>query len=86
LIRPSSCPRRGYAPPCAVPGYLARVPLIIFIPHGKAFGATPAAAQERGEVTLELTAAFRDPAVEAARNGDLLGVAFILAMMIFKRF
>jgi Predicted integral membrane protein (DUF2269) len=66
-------------------GLIALVPTV-FLPRGKAFGVALAAAQERGAVDAELSAAFQDRAVAAARNAELLGVAFILAMMVLKPF
>lgn len=66
-------------------GMIALVPTI-FLPRGKAFGAALASAEERRTVTPDLKAAFYDPAVAFARNAELLGVAFILAMMVLKPF
>jgi Predicted integral membrane protein (DUF2269) len=66
-------------------GLIALVPTI-FLPRGRAFGVALVSAQERGTVTPDLKAAFHDPAVAFARNAELLGVAFILAMMVLKPF
>jgi hypothetical protein len=66
-------------------GIAALVPTI-FIPRGKAFGAALAAAQEQGAITPELRSSFKDPAVAFARNAEMLGVAFIVALMVLKPF
>jgi hypothetical protein len=68
--------------------YLSTVPFIplVFIPRGKVFGQALAAAQERGEVTPELTAAFHDPAVAFARNYELAVIAVIITLMVTKPF
>ena len=66
-------------------GLIVLVPTI-FLPRGRAFGASLVEAKEKGMVTPELRAAFRDPAVAFARNTELLGVAFILALMVLKPF
>jgi Predicted integral membrane protein (DUF2269) len=66
-------------------GLIVLVPTI-FLPRGKVFGAALAAAQQQGSVTPELREAFRDPAVAFARNAEVLGVAFITAMMVLKPF
>ena len=66
-------------------GLFALVPLV-FIPRGKIFGAALASAQRDGAVTAELTAAFRDPTVWAARNIEALAVAFVIALMVLKPF
>jgi hypothetical protein len=63
----------------------ALVPLV-FIPRGKIFEAALADAQARGRITSELTAAFGDRAVWAARTTELLVVAFIIALMVLKPF
>jgi Predicted integral membrane protein (DUF2269) len=68
--------------------YLSTVPFIplVFIPRGKVFGQALAAANERGEVTPELTAAFHDPAVAFARNYELVVIAVIVTLMVTKPF
>jgi uncharacterized membrane protein len=66
-------------------GLIVLVPTI-FLPRGKAFGATLAAAQQQGTVTPELKEGFRDPAVAFARTAEVVGVAFITALMVLKPF
>lgn len=59
---------------------------IVFLPRGRAFDAALADARQRGEVTPELTQAFRDPAVAFARNTELVVVAVIIGLMVLKPF
>jgi len=49
-------------------------------------GRALAEAQERGEVTPELTAAFNDRAVAFARNYELAVIALIIVLMVTKPF
>jgi hypothetical protein len=58
----------------------------VFLPHGKVFEHALADARGRGEVTPELRAALRDPAVRNARSAELVGVAIIIVMMVTKPF
>jgi uncharacterized membrane protein len=57
---------------------------IVFLPRGRLFDAALADAEQRGEVTPELTQAFRDPAVAFARNAELVVVAVIIGLMVLK--
>ena len=57
---------------------------IVFLPRGRVFDAALADARRRGEVTPELTAAFRDPVVATARNAELVVVAVIIGLMVLK--
>lgn len=68
--------------------YLALIPLvpIVFLPRGRIFERAPTEARQRGEVTTELSAALRDPAVAAARVTELVVVAVILLLMVVKPF
>jgi uncharacterized membrane protein len=59
---------------------------IVFLPRGRLFDAALADAEQRGEVTPELTQAFRDPAVAFARNAELVVVAVIIGLMVLKPF
>lgn len=59
---------------------------IVFLPRGRVFEAALASAIEGGRVTPELTAAFRDPLVMAARWYELAVVAFVLLLMVTKPF
>jgi hypothetical protein len=61
------------------------VPLV-FVPRGRVFDRALADARQRGAVTLELTAAFRDLVVRAARTLELVVVAVILVLMVVKPF
>ena len=58
----------------------------VFLPRGKVFEGALADARQRGEVTPELRAAIRDPAVRNARAAELVVVAIILALMVTKPF
>jgi hypothetical protein len=63
----------------------ALVPLV-FIPRGRVFEAAMATARERGTVTPELRAAWRDPAVAFARRYELAAVALVIGLMVLKPF
>jgi hypothetical protein len=67
---------------------LTSVPLppLVFLPRGRVFEAAMADATERGEVTPELAAAWRDPVVRAAHVYELLLVAVVLVLMLAKPF
>ncbi len=58
----------------------------VFLPRGKVFEGALADARQRGEVTPELRAALRDPAVRNARAAELVVVAIIVALMVTKPF
>jgi hypothetical protein len=68
--------------------YLTIIPVIVFVfvPRGKVFRAALDEAIELGRVTPRLTAALKDPAVEAARGYELLMIVAILVLMITKPF
>jgi Predicted integral membrane protein (DUF2269) len=68
--------------------FLSTVVLVptIFLPRGRAFEEAVAAARGQGEVTVELVAAFRDPAVAFARTYEAVVVAVIVALMVLKPF
>ena len=68
--------------------YLSNVPFIplVFLPRGRVFERALADAEARGQVTPELSAAFRDPAVAFARNYELLVIAAIIVLMVTKPF
>ena len=55
-------------------------------PRGKAFDAALADAETAGHVTPELTAAFHDPVVAAARWYEVAVVTFIIVLMVTKPF
>jgi uncharacterized membrane protein len=59
---------------------------IVFLPRGRVFEAALASAIEGGRVTPELTAAFREPLVTAARWYEFAVVAFVLLLMVTKPF
>jgi hypothetical protein len=67
---------------------LSTIPLVplIFLPRGKVFEAALAEAQAQGRVTVELTAAFRDPAVAFARLYEGAAIAVVVALMVTKPF
>lgn len=58
----------------------------VFLPRGKVFERALADARRRGDVTPELTAAFRDRAVSLARNAELVIVVVIIGLMVLKPF
>jgi len=58
----------------------------VFLPRGKVFERALADARRRGDVTSELTAAFRDRAVSLARNAELVIVVVIIGLMVLKPF
>jgi uncharacterized membrane protein len=58
----------------------------IFLPRGRVFEAALEDARTKGEVTPELAAAFRDPAVAFARIYEAAVVAAIVALMVLKPF
>lgn len=58
----------------------------VFLPRGKRFEGAMAEAIARGEVTPELSAAFRDPVVALARNAEAIGLGVIVALMVVKPF
>ncbi len=45
-----------------------------------------AEARRTGTITAELRSAFADPAVRLARNGEVLGIGVIVALMVLKPF
>ena len=59
---------------------------LVFIPRGRIFEAAMEAARERGVVTPELRAAWRDPAVAFARRYELAAVAIVIVLMVLKPF
>ena len=59
---------------------------IVFLPRGRVFDAALDDAQQRHEVTAELTRAFRDPVVAFARDAELVVVAVIIGLMVLKPF
>jgi hypothetical protein len=68
--------------------FVTTLPLvpIVFLPRGRVFEAVLATAFEAGRVTPQLTAAFRDSLVTAARWYELAVVAFVLLLMVTKPF
>jgi predicted integral membrane protein DUF2269 len=58
----------------------------VFLPRGKVFEGALEQARQRGEVTPELRAALRDPAVRNARAAEIVVVAVIVALMVTKPF
>jgi uncharacterized membrane protein len=68
--------------------FLSQIPLVplIFLPRGKVFERALEDAKRRGEVTPELSAALRDPAVAAARAYEIVAIALIITLMVTKPF
>lgn len=61
------------------------VPLV-FLPRGKEYDAALKEALAAGRVTPALRAALDDRLIRALHFGELIGVAFILWLMVFKPF
>jgi hypothetical protein len=61
------------------------VPLV-FLPRGRIFADALSAADARGAVTPELTAAFNDPVVERARLAEGVGLLVVIVLMVLKPF
>ena len=61
------------------------VPLV-FLPRGRIFQGALNDATNRGEVTVELRAAFRDRVVLGAHTYELVAVTIVLILMIAKPF
>jgi hypothetical protein len=68
--------------------FISSIPLVplVFLPRGKRFEAALEEARSRGEVTAELTAAYRDGWVAFARTYELAMVAFVIVLMVTKPF
>ena len=68
--------------------YLSIMPLVplIFLPRGRVFEAALADARQRGTVTPDLSAAFRDPWVAFARTYESVIVGVVVALMVLKPF
>ncbi len=68
--------------------FLSLIPLVplVFLPRGRVFEQALTDARARGEVTPELTAAFADPTVRAARMYERIVVAVIIVLMVTKPF
>ena len=63
----------------------ALVPLV-FLPRGKRYEAALEEAKPGGVVTPALAQALRDPAVAMARRAELVVVAVIIVLMVWKPF
>jgi uncharacterized membrane protein len=59
------------------------VPLV-FLPRGRVFERALGDATERGEMTAELSAAFRDRAVAWARGYEAMVVTVVVVLMVTK--
>jgi hypothetical protein len=57
---------------------------VVFLPRGKVFERVLEDARARGEVTPELTASLRDPAVRNARAIELIVVVVVIVLMVTK--
>ena len=68
--------------------FLASFALVptVFLPRGRIFEAALEDARRKNAVTPELSAAFRDPAVAAARLTETVGGVVIVALMVLKPF
>jgi hypothetical protein len=59
---------------------------VVFLPHGKVFEHEFEDAKAMGEVTPELRAALRDPAVRNARAAELVSIGVIVTLMVTRPF
>ncbi len=68
--------------------FVSNIPLIIFVynPRGKIFGEALQDALAKGQVTAELSAAFRDRVVAVAHGYELVSIAVIVVLMVTKPF
>jgi hypothetical protein len=68
--------------------YLSTLPLIflVFLPRGRAYRKAFEAAAAEDRVTPELTAALRDPAVNAARAYEVVMIAALVLLMVTRAF
>jgi hypothetical protein len=68
--------------------FLSQIPLVplVFLPRGRVFERALDDAKQRGEVTPELSAALRDPAVAAARAYEIVAISVIVTLMVTKPF
>ena len=68
--------------------YFSIMPLVplVFLPRGRVFEAALADARQRGTVTPDLSAAFRDPRVAFARTYEAAIVGVVVALMVLKPF
>jgi uncharacterized membrane protein len=68
--------------------YLSLIPVIafIFVPRGKIFDRVLQTAIAQGEVTADLSAAFRDRVVGLAHAYELAATAVVIVLMVFKPF
>jgi hypothetical protein len=66
--------------------FASTVPLVplVFLPRGRLFQAAFETAVAQGRVSPDLTTAFHDPAVVAARWYELAAVAVIIVPMVTK--
>jgi hypothetical protein len=58
----------------------------VFLPRGKVFEQALEAAVAQGQVTPQLTAAFRDPLVRAGHIYEVVILAVIVILMVLKPF
>jgi hypothetical protein len=67
---------------------LSVLPLVpfVFLPRGKVFESSMAAAREAGVVTPQLRAAFGDPMIAFAHRYELGAVGIVVALMVLKPF
>ena len=68
--------------------FATTIPLVplVFLPRGRTFEAALTSSIEGGQVTPDLTAAFRDPVVAAARWYGFAVVALVVLLMVTKPF
>ncbi len=68
--------------------FLTIVPLVnlVFIPRGKVFESALQDAVDQNRITSQLTIAFADPVVSAARVYELAVVTVIVILMVTKPF
>jgi uncharacterized membrane protein len=68
--------------------FLSQIPLIIFVflPRGRIFGRALDQAIAQGQVTSELSNAFRDKSVYASHVYELVSTLVVIVLMVAKPF
>lgn len=68
--------------------YLSIIPVIVFVflPRGRVFRRAFDAAVAAGQVSPELRAALRDPAVRVGRIYEMLMIAVLVLLMVMRPF
>jgi len=59
---------------------------LVFLPRGKVFEAALNDARAKGTITPELRQQLADPVVRWAHLAEMIGVALIVGLMVYKPF